>query len=87
MILAAWTGPGRPGAVGATNGSHRVQPYPDSARPSQNVLAPRTPAGTVDETVRERLPEFPDIKVPLEIALAEAEKFAELAADRSGLPG
>jgi hypothetical protein len=36
----------------------------------------------VHETIRERLPEFPDIRDPLETALAEAERFAKLAADR-----
>src|SRR5271165_4775202 len=41
------------------------------------LSAPRTPADAVDETIRERLPEFPDIKDPLETALAEAAKFAE----------
>ena len=51
------------------------------------LAAPRTPAGAVDETVRERLPEFPDIKDPRETALAEAEKFAKLAADRGVEPG
>ena len=51
------------------------------------LAAPRTPAGAVDETVRERLPEFPDIKDPRETALAEAEKFAKLAADRELEPG
>jgi hypothetical protein len=51
------------------------------------LSAPRTPADAVDETIRERLPEFPDIKDPLETALAEAEKFAELTADRRLEPG
>ena len=51
------------------------------------LVAPRTPAGAVDETVRERLPEFPDIKDPRQTALAEAEKFAKLAADRELEPG
>ena len=37
------------------------------------LAAPRTPAGAADETVRERFPEFPDIKAPRETALAEAE--------------
>jgi hypothetical protein len=46
------------------------------------LTAPRTPADAVHETIRERLPEFPDIKDPLETALAEAERFAKLAADR-----
>ena len=41
----------------------------------------------MDETVRERLPEFPDIKDPRETALAEAEKAARLAADREVEPG
>ncbi len=51
------------------------------------LAAPRTPAGAVDETVRERLPEFPDIRDPFETALAEAEKVAKLAADRGVEPG
>jgi len=51
------------------------------------LAAPRTPAGAVDETVRERLPEFPDIRDPLETALAEAEKVARPAADRGVEPG
>jgi hypothetical protein len=51
------------------------------------LTAPGTPADAVDETVRERFPEFPDIKDPLETALAEAGKFAELAADRGLEPG
>ena len=50
------------------------------------LAAPRTPAGAVNETVRGRLPEFPDIKDPRETALAEAEKFAKLAADRGVEP-
>jgi hypothetical protein len=33
------------------------------------LAAPRTPAGAVDETVRERLPEFPEIRDPFETAL------------------
>ena len=49
--------------------------------------APRTPAGAADETVREKFPEFPAIKDPLETALAEAGKFAKLAADRGVGPG
>jgi len=51
------------------------------------LTAPRAPADTMHETVRERLPEFPDIKDPLETALAEAERFARLAADRGVEPG
>ena len=51
------------------------------------LTAPRTPAGAVDATVREKFPEFPDIKDPLETALAEAETFAKLAADRRLEPG
>ena len=51
------------------------------------LAAPRTPAGAVDETVRERLPEFPEIRDPFETALAEAEKFPRLAADRGMEPG
>jgi len=51
------------------------------------LTAPRTPAGAVDETVRERLPGFPDIRDPLETALTQAERFAKLAADRGLEPG
>jgi hypothetical protein len=51
------------------------------------LMAPQTPAGAVDETVRERFPEFPAINDPLETALAEAGKFAALAADRGVVPG
>ncbi len=48
------------------------------------LMAPRTPA---DESVREKFPEFPSIKDPFETALAEAGKFARLAADRGVEPG
>lgn len=51
------------------------------------LTAPRTPADAVDETVRERFPEFPEIKDPLETALAEAQKCAKLAAGRELEPG
>jgi hypothetical protein len=51
------------------------------------LTAPRTPADAVEETVREKFPEFPDIGYPLETALAEAEKFAALAAGRGVEPG
>ena len=51
------------------------------------LMAPRTPADAAEEPVRERFPEFPDIKDPLETALAEAEKFVKLAADRAVQPG
>jgi hypothetical protein len=37
--LDAWKAPSVPSAVGARNGSQRVQPSPDSARRSQNLLA------------------------------------------------
>lgn len=46
------------------------------------LAAPRTPSGVVEETVSGEFPEFPDIEYPLETALAEAEKFAALAAGR-----
>src|SRR5262249_20992244 len=51
------------------------------------LMAPRTPADGAEETVRERFPEFPEIKDPLETALAEAEKFVKLAAARAVRPG
>jgi hypothetical protein len=51
------------------------------------LMAPRTPADAAEEPVRERFPEFPDIKDPLETALAEAEKFVKQAADREVQPG
>ena len=51
------------------------------------LTAPRTPADAVDETVSEKFPEFPAIEYPLEIALAEAEKLAALAAGRGLEPG
>jgi hypothetical protein len=51
------------------------------------LTAPRAPAGAADETVRDRLPEFPDIKDPRETALAEAAKFARVAAARAVEPG
>src|SRR6516164_6815990 len=51
------------------------------------LMAPRTPADGAEEPVRERFPEFPEIKDPLESALAEAEKFVKLAADRAVQPG
>ena len=41
----------------------------------------------MDETIHKKFPEFPDIKDPLEAALAVAEKSAELAADRGAEPG
>jgi hypothetical protein len=51
------------------------------------LTAPRTPSGGVDETVSEKLPEFPAIEYPLDTALAEAEKFAAQAAGREVEPG
>ena len=41
----------------------------------------------MEETVSGKFPEFPDIGYPLETALAEAEKFAALAAGRGVEPG
>ena len=41
----------------------------------------------MEETVSGKFPEFPDIGYPLETALAEAEKFAVLAAGRGVEPG
>ncbi len=51
------------------------------------LAAPRTPSGVVEETVSGEFPEFPYIEYPLETALAEAEKFAALAAGRGMEPG
>ena len=51
------------------------------------LAAPRTPSGVVEETVSGEFPEFPYIEYPLETALAEAEKFAALAAGREVEPG
>ena len=51
------------------------------------LTAPQTPSDAVDESVREKFPEFPEIEYPLETALAEAEKFAALAAGRGLEPG
>ena len=51
------------------------------------LMAPRPPADGAQEPVREKFPEFPEIKDPLESALAEAEKFVKLAADRAVQPG
>jgi hypothetical protein len=51
------------------------------------LTAPRTAADAVDETVREKLPGFPDIQDPLETALAEAQRCARLAVDREVAPG
>ena len=46
------------------------------------LTTPSMPPAVEYETLREQLPEFPDIKDPLETALAQAERFAKLAADR-----
>jgi hypothetical protein len=51
------------------------------------LMAPRAPADAAEEPVRERFPEFPEIKAPLETGLAEAGRFAKLAADRALEPG
>jgi hypothetical protein len=51
------------------------------------LTAPRTPSGSADETVSEKLPEFPKIEHPLDTALAEAKKFAAQAAGREVEPG
>jgi hypothetical protein len=51
------------------------------------LMAPRTPADAAEEAAREKFPEFPEIKDPLETALAEAERFAKLAAGREAPPG
>jgi hypothetical protein len=51
------------------------------------LMAPRPPADAAEEPAHERFPEFPDIKDPLETALAEAERFANLAGDREVPPG
>jgi hypothetical protein len=51
------------------------------------LAAPQTPSGAAEETVSGKFPEFPDIEYPLETALAEAEKFAALAAGHGVEPG
>ena len=51
------------------------------------LAAPQTPSGAAEDTVSGKFPEFPDIEYPLETALAEAEKFAALAAGRGVEPG
>jgi hypothetical protein len=48
------------------------------------LIAPQTPAGENDETIREL---FPDIKDPHKTALAEVDKAAKLLADRGLEPG
>ncbi|MBV9208495.1 MAG: hypothetical protein JO037_24525 [Actinobacteria bacterium] len=50
------------------------------------LTAPRTPAEARDDSLHEEFPEFPEIKDPLDTALAEAEEFAGLAADRAVAP-
>src|SRR5580693_10477115 len=58
-ILAYWAAPSLPDAVGARNGSQRVQTSPDAARWNQNLLAgeglPLRLSPMVTDT-----PEFPD---------------------------
>ena len=51
------------------------------------LTTPRTPADAARETLWESLPGFPEIKDPLETALAEADRFAQVAADRRVEPG
>ena len=51
------------------------------------LTAPRTPAGAVSKTVLSVREEFPGIKDPLQTALAEAGKVAELLANRGLEPG
>jgi hypothetical protein len=46
------------------------------------LTAPRTPDDAVSETVQWVREEFPDIKDPLQVALAEVDKAAKLLADR-----
>jgi hypothetical protein len=50
------------------------------------LTAPRTTPGAMDETVREKLTEFPDIEYPLDTALAEADKIAAQAVGREVEP-
>jgi hypothetical protein len=51
------------------------------------LTAPRTPADAASKTVLSVREEFPDIKDPLQTALAEAGKVAELLANRRLEPG
>ncbi len=51
------------------------------------LTAPRTPDDAVSETVLRVREEFPDIKDPLAVALAEVDKAAKLLADRGLEPG
>src|SRR5580693_4977197 len=57
--LAYWAAPSLPDAVGARNGSQRVQTSPDPARRSQNLLAGEGLPVRLSPTVTDT-PEFPD---------------------------
>ena len=59
MILTPGRHPSAPSAVGARNGSQRVQPSPDRARRSQNLLAGEGLSTRLSPTVTDTL-EFPD---------------------------
>ena len=58
-ILAYWAAPSLPDAVGARNGSQRVQTSPDLARRSQTLLADQRLPVRLCPTVTDT-PEFPD---------------------------
>jgi nitrite reductase/ring-hydroxylating ferredoxin subunit len=62
MILTPGRHPSVPGAVGARNGSQRVQPSPDRARRSQNLLAGEGLPARLSPTVTDSL-EFPTEEV------------------------
>ena len=58
-ILAYWAAPSHPDAVGARNGSQRVQTSPDAARCNQNLLAGEGLPVRLSPMVTDT-PEFPD---------------------------
>jgi len=58
-ILAYWAAPSLPDAVGARNGSQRVQTSPDAARCNQNLLAGEGLPVRLSPMVTDT-PEFPD---------------------------
>ena len=58
-ILAYWAAPSLPDAVGARNGSQRVQTSPDPALRSHNLLADQRLPVRLSPTVTDT-PEFPD---------------------------
>src|SRR5579859_532569 len=71
-ILAYWAAPSLPDAVGARNGSQRVQTSPDPARRSQNLLAGEGLPVRLSPTMTDA-PEFPDAMkergLPLPVAV------------------